>query len=65
MSPVYLNILIFCRRPGDIVESKWWIVSGAEITEKCGILLDGSSLHFIGHGLRQAVTSDLDLTMTR
>ena len=42
--------------------NKWQVVSGAERTTKCGILADGSSLHFISHGARILTTVDLDLT---
>ncbi|XP_071486224.1 reelin-like [Diadema antillarum] len=40
--------------------SQW---SGAEITQKCGTLITGKSLHFTGPGRRMLTTVDMDLTM--
>ncbi|XP_033646479.1 reelin-like isoform X1 [Asterias rubens] len=36
--------------------------SGGEVTDKCGTLITGTSLHFAGNGKRVLVTRDLDLT---
>ncbi|XP_038061332.1 reelin-like [Patiria miniata] len=36
--------------------------SGGEVTSKCGTLITGTSLHFVGSGKRMLVTRDLNLT---
>ncbi|XP_022095907.1 reelin-like [Acanthaster planci] len=36
--------------------------SGGEVTNKCGTLITGTSLHFVGSGKRMLVTRDLNLT---
>ena len=39
--------------------------SGAEITDKCGTLITGKSLHFTGNGKRMLVTGNMDLITAR
>lgn len=43
-------------------ETKWWLSSGGRISDECGTLLSGSSLHFNAAGERVLVSRDLDLS---
>ena len=48
--------------------SVWNLVQGGRVaspSEGCGILSEGGSLYFSGHGLRVAETVDLDLRDAR
>ncbi|XP_070558262.1 reelin-like isoform X2 [Ptychodera flava] len=49
----------------DKINSKKFLQwSGGVITDKCGTLITGKSLHFVNDGLRMLVTTDMDLTTT-
>ncbi|XP_021361182.1 reelin-like [Mizuhopecten yessoensis] len=43
-------------------ETKWWLSSGGQISDECGLLLSGTSLHFNAPGERMLVSRDLDLS---
>jgi len=47
------------NRPFD--ETKWYLQSGGEKTDKCGTVLSGKAMHFHGKGERVLQTTDLDL----
>jgi hypothetical protein len=46
-------------------ENKWWIWSGAKLSDKCGKLVSGPSLTFSNKGERVLTTRDIDLSVAR
>ncbi|KAK8377791.1 hypothetical protein O3P69_014024 [Scylla paramamosain] len=46
----------------ELLSGNWWEVHGAEVSQRCGVLVSKSALVFFKDGLRQASTVDLDMT---
>ncbi|KAG0709950.1 Reelin [Chionoecetes opilio] len=47
----------------ELLPNRWREVNGAEVSQRCGVLISKSALMFFKDGLRQASTVDLDMTV--